>query len=167
MQATVTDAGQAQTPATGRQSTLLLLLTFLLSSVLFAASLNQDCMFIDRADNPRAWAKGWALVLLGWLTVGDGIYAWLANPAIGWVWCVMWFRSQRAKVAVVSVVAVLLILSFQFNTEVTTNTSGDRSKITGVGLGYWLWLGSAVVLAMGNTLAWWQSRETPPATTSG
>ena len=54
--------------------------------LLFMASLTKDGFYIDRPDDPRAWSPCIGLVLISWIVVFDGVFGWLANPALLVAW---------------------------------------------------------------------------------
>ena len=53
----------------------------LASLILYVICLANDGYYIE-GTNPRAWSAAWALLLLGWLALGTGVLAWLANPVL-------------------------------------------------------------------------------------
>lgn len=120
------------------------------SIILFVASLTQDGYYIA-ADNPRAWAPSFGLLLIGWIGVLQGIPAWLANPMLAAAWASIYFRSKGlVKLGLVCGVASLCFsLSFLKVDEIIANEAGGTSRITGYGPGYWLWIASIVTAIIG------------------
>jgi len=59
-----------------------------------------------------------------------------------------------------SLIAAALISSFLFAKTVVSSESPTYSKVIGYGLGYWLWLGSALVLLIGATRAFLSRHNT-------
>ncbi len=55
-----------------------------LSLLILIISLTQPAFYVDRQENPAAWAESWMLFFLGWIFVfGGGITGflfWCANP---------------------------------------------------------------------------------------
>ncbi len=133
---------------------------FSASMLLFIASLTQDCFFIDRAENPRAWANGFGLLMTGWLGVLVGVNAWVANPTLLVAWLAMWSPNHKRYSIGASAIALLLALSFLQHESLVTDEAGNRSLITGYGIGYWLWIGSIAIALLGSC-SWisvlWQS----------
>lgn len=127
------------------------------SIFLFLASLTQDCFYIDRPDDPRAWANGFGLLLVGWLGVLTGIYSWLANPTLLIAWLAMWSPAHRRYAIGSASIALLMMLSFLFHQDIMSDEAGNRSRITHYGPGYWLWIGSAVLALSASCF---QSRNT-------
>jgi hypothetical protein len=87
--------------------------------------------------------------LIGWVLIFEGVFAWLANPCLLVSWISMIVRPIPYEGIVGSVLALALTLSFLLQKQVTTNSAGDVSKITGYGAGYWLWVASAAVACLG------------------
>jgi hypothetical protein len=125
------------------------------SVLLFVTSLTQDGFYIDRPNNPRAWAPCIGLLLVGWIAVFNGVLAWLANPVLAATWFLMSFRSTRGIALGCAVVALGLSLSFLLHREIMTSEAGHYSKITGYGLGYWLWIASIIVALIGCIFGVW------------
>jgi len=121
------------------------------SLVLFLLCLTQDGFVVD-GDNPRAWSQAGYLLLLGWLGLLAGIVAWLANPLLIAAWIAFALRSHRAALAL-GIAALLCALSFLAVDTVMVSEAPSFAKVTGLGLGYWLWIASMAVLAAGSALA--------------
>jgi hypothetical protein len=107
----------------------------------FVVALFNDGFYLD-LDEPRAWAPGWAELLFGWMSAS---LAWLANPCLFIAW-VFALRRQTFIAAGLALFATGLALSFLLVDEMIVNEGGGTAKITGYGLGYWLWLASAVTM---------------------
>lgn len=126
---------------------------FLAVSVcLFLASLTQDGFYLA-GENPRAWAPCIGLLLVGWIAVFAGVFAWLANPALFVAWILLCFRSTRYASLVMATISAAFALSFLAHQEILANENGGTSKITGYGLGYWLWLASIFAAIVGSLVA--------------
>ncbi|MDB5335220.1 MAG: hypothetical protein JWN70_839 [Planctomycetaceae bacterium] len=121
------------------------------SIILFLVSLTQDGYYIDRPEDPRAWAPCIGLLLIGWLGVLEGVWAWLANPALAVAWLLMLTKPGRISQIILAVLATGLALSFLLYPEILANEAGGRTRITGYGAGYWLWISSMVTAAVGAT----------------
>jgi hypothetical protein len=112
---------------------------FLLASVsLFAISLTQDCFYIDRTDRD-AYALGLGLLLIGWLGVLVGVFAWLANPLLMVVWLLTLLGRQRMVAVACALGSLGFSLSFLLHDDIMANEAGGRSAITEIVAGYWLW----------------------------
>jgi hypothetical protein len=128
-----------------------------LSVTLFALSLANDGYYLDRPD-PRAWAPGWGLLLVGWIGVFSGTIAWLANPAMLTAWILFYYERYRRSAAF-ALIAAALMLSFLFTRSVIDSEAPTFSRVTGYGLGYWLWLASALGLLGGSILGMLSARK--------
>jgi len=118
-----------------------------LSIALFALCLANDGYYIEGPD-PRAWAPAWGLLLFGWIGLFSGTIAWLANPALLTAWVMFYFGRYRRSAAF-ALIAAALMVSFLFAKTVVSSEAPTYSKVTGYGLGYWLWVASAFVLLIG------------------
>jgi hypothetical protein len=126
--------------------------------VLFALSLFKDGYFVERGDSITSAGSAWLLLLIGWMGLFLGIIAWLANPLLLVGWLLLAGRQPRAA-AVCALAATVCAGSFLFYKTMITDEAGHRSRITGYGLGYWLWLGSAAVLVAASLVAVFGSRD--------
>jgi hypothetical protein len=118
------------------------------SLLLFVASLFQDGFYIDREDSD-AWANCLGLLLIGWIVIFQGVFAWLANPTLLMTWSLMCSRTLRPLAAIWAIVPLGFSLSFLLHSEILTSEAGHYSKITGYGTGYWLWVGSIATAFVG------------------
>ncbi|MYM39444.1 hypothetical protein [Duganella qianjiadongensis] len=106
-----------------------------------------DGYYID-GPNPLAWSQAWGLLVFGWLGITTGTYTWLANPILFYAWISM-FQSRYRSSALAAIIALLLMISFFFQSTVVSSEAPTYSKIVGYGAGYWLWIGSAVIQIVG------------------
>jgi hypothetical protein len=130
---------------------------FWLSTVLFAVCLTQDGYYIA-GNNPRAWSPALGLLLLGWIGLGQLVFAWIANPLMILAWLFSW-KSRPGRALLCSTLALLFMASFLFEKRILSDENGRSSAIAGYGLGYWLWMASAAVMALGAGMTWFQSRQ--------
>ncbi len=128
------------------------LFCLLASIAIFGVSLAGDGFYIDRLDDPRAWAPGWVELLLGWILVFGGVIAWLANPLLFLGWILLIRRSTAPLSAGVTAVAALVAASFLLHHEIVTSEGGDKSSITGYGNGYFLWIASIFTAFVGGII---------------
>jgi hypothetical protein len=127
-------------------------LTIVLASIaLFVVCLTQDGFYIE-GPNPRAWASGFYLFLLGWLGLLSGTIAWFANPLLISAWVLFWLRRYWIALAL-GVAALFCALSFLNVDTVVVSEAPTFAKVTGYGLGYWLWIASMMVITLGSGLA--------------
>lgn len=120
-----------------------------ISLALFLISLVLHCFYIDRPD-PAAWAPGIALLLVGWLGMFDGIFAWLANPLLLLAWTAIWFPRLRFASFACALLALLFALSFLLHDDIMADEGGGRAAITEYSWGYWIWLSSISTMVIGG-----------------
>src|SRR5215467_14437437 len=107
--------------AKSRRPPTVVVAFFAVSVLLFLASLTQDGFYIDRSDNPRAWAPCIGLLLVGWIVVFEGVFAWLANPALLVTWIAMWFRPTHKAAVGAGIAALCFALSFLLHDQIMTS----------------------------------------------
>lgn len=129
------------------------------SVALFAACLTQDGYYIE-GPNPRAWSPAWGLFLFGWIGVFFGVFAWLANPLLLASWYLLHKHRYRSSLYIASI-ALLLAGTFLLHSHVVSSEAPTYSKITGYGVGYWLWISSALVLFGGTCVLTFRPNATP------
>ncbi len=124
----------------------------LLSVVLYAAALVQEEAFC--VDGQCANWPGYAILLFGVLALGDNPanMAWLANPLLLAAWIATWM-GRRVPAFIVGFAALVLAVSFSFAKTVIANEAGIASSVTGLRLGYWLWLASMATACAAALLA--------------
>ena len=110
----------------------------MLSVILFAASLTQDAFCVSGICSD--W-PGWSILLFGALS---GQASWFANPLLLAAWIAAFF-ARRMPALILSAAALMLGVSFMFETAVITNEAGMSNPVTGLREGYALWLASMVV----------------------
>jgi hypothetical protein len=121
---------------------------FWASIVLYAASLLTEGFYVEGVA-PRALSPGWSELAFGWISLFQGTLAWLANPALFLGWFV--YRSRRPGMATAcSCVALILMISFLFVKTVVVSEAPTFARVTGYGVGYWLWTSSALSLVLGS-----------------
>ncbi|MCD6543640.1 MAG: hypothetical protein J7K34_03950 [Flavobacteriaceae bacterium] len=99
-------------------------------------------------------------LLVGWMGVlmlHPPAMVWLANPTLFAAW-VFTKKNQRTSF-ILSVISLLIMLSFLLFDEIIVNESGASSKITAYGLGYWLWVLSAFIMVIGNGVLYYIKRK--------
>ncbi len=119
-----------------------------LSMLLFAVSLALDGFYVDRGSD-SAWSPCLGLLLIGWMGMFDGIFAWLANPFLLVAWVLMLIPRARFVAPIFAIVAILLALSFLLHEQIMVDEAGNYAKITGYGTGYWLWVASMAAALSG------------------
>jgi hypothetical protein len=124
---------------------------FALSCVLFAVCLFNDGYFVE-SGGAKTTAPGFLLLLIGWISLSQGVVAWLANPLLLVGWQLLALRRVYAAAAC-AFTATVCAGSFLFRKTILTDAGGNHSSITGFGLGYWLWLASAAALFAASIVA--------------
>jgi len=134
--------------STKRKIFLTLLISILLSVLLFISSLTQNAYFIKDGEE-SVGSFGLIAFLLGFfgLSSGAGI-SWLANPCF-FISFLQLKKENFKKAKIFSFISVLFGLSFMFFDEIIANEGGGKAKITGYDLGYWLWLSSLIIYFLG------------------
>jgi hypothetical protein len=113
---------------------------------------------------------GWSMLVFGWMTgmlSFYGLLAWLANPL--WILASVCLTYRRYPLAsLCSAVGVGLTLiplallaesgmpALRFDDQVALVFHGGRLELR---MGYFLWIGSSVVLLAGTSLTWWLERQ--------
>ena len=132
----------------------------ILSIAIFAVALTQDGFYLDRVGR-NAWAPGWGEFAFGWISLFSGTVAWLGNPLLIASWIFL-FKKKPGWAAGLAFLALLFMLSFLHDKRIVDSEAGTSSRISGYGLGYWLWLSSAFVAAFGSCVALLTTPRTAP-----
>lgn len=75
-------------------------------------------------------------------------FPWLANLILFGSWS---FFKKKLKISfILSSLALILMLSFLLVDEIKVNDGSTTSIIISYGLGYWLWVLSSFIMALGN-----------------
>jgi hypothetical protein len=114
-----------------------------LSIALFASCLLFQTVYYAAFPMDKSIGNGWGALVAGWLGLLEGIPAWLANPLLIAAW-IAYARSGYQLSLLLSMAATGLMLSFALVTEMEIGTSGSAETITNYGLGYYLWVSSAI-----------------------
>ena len=130
-----------------------------MSAVIFMASLTQTAFVVDWSFSldfvdPRD-ISGTVPLVFGWgglFNAGNlGYAAWLANPGIAATW-VLYLGDKKPVAQISAVISLVLTLSFLMVKEVPFlgPKQLDPVPIVSYGIGYWLWVASAAILASGT-----------------
>ena len=123
----------------------------LISVGLFGISLFSDAFYRHVSDSQSAF-PGWQLFFFGWSAIPHGGASWLANPAL----CAAWLyfaRGYPIRSAGLSVLGLALMASFLSVDEVTSVYASSSAAVAGYGVGYKLWVASAIVSLLGGIIA--------------
>lgn len=115
-----------------------------ISAVLFALSLTQKCYctISTCSDSIMVFILGWAAAFSG-----AGI-TWLANPLLFASWALL--KKKLKTAMILSSAAALLSLFFLMFSSITDNENNQAKEIVSYQPGYWLWMGSCVVMLIGT-----------------
>jgi hypothetical protein len=75
-------------------------------------------------------------------------FPWLANPLLFVSWIT--YKKKPKTSLILSILSLLFMLSFLLVDEIISNEAGMKSKVVSYGLGYWLWVMSAIFIIIGN-----------------
>lgn len=114
------------------------------SVILFVISLTQNAFFTDKNNT----CVGYLALIFGFYVVFDTGISWIANLCIILSWA---YRHKKISIYF-SLLALILGISFLFIDKITTGTNNIYRKITGYGLGYYLWTLSFVCMFYRNLL---------------
>jgi hypothetical protein len=144
-------------------STTLRAVVVLAGAATFAASLTQIAVVVDGSDRSvdRLPVYGLDLLILGGLGMFDDnpfkVFIWLANPIIAVTW-ILYLRGRLSAALISVLTALALTLCFLLvesilgpGPEGVNVEDFEMRPIISYGLGYWLWVASAAVLAAGVT----------------
>lgn len=116
--------------------------TILISLLLLLSSFTQSAFCVGSKEIESLFA-----FLFGFFVVMETGISWLANPLLICSWLLIYKNTRHSQY--LSILAVLLSLSFLLLTKVVTNEGGYPNTISSYGTGYWLWLSSCVVNCIG------------------
>jgi hypothetical protein len=126
-------------------------LTLLASIGLFCLCL-LNTGFYQHASTPASAVPGWQLLLFGWSAIPHGGVTWLANPVLGAAWA-FFLMKHPGRSAGLAALALALMISFLFESKVTSIYSETSTFVAGYGPGYWLWVACASTLLLGGIVA--------------
>lgn len=119
------------------------------SFIVYIISLTQDALSANFSENKTLLGIE-ALFAGGLVILGGGLLEWLiwlANPLYFLSILFLFKSDKRAKIC--SLLATILALSFMTWNEILVSESGHTEKINALGLGYWLWVLSLIILTIG------------------
>lgn len=116
-----------------------------ISLLLFGVALTQTA-FVWGGTASASSGPGWRLLLQGWK---GGYVDWLANPVLLISWAAA-VRGRRLLSMAGACVAATLMLVFMFRRTLELPGPGSTVTIVSHGPGYWLWLGSALLMIAAN-----------------
>lgn len=87
---------------------------------------------------------------------GDENWSWFANPLLIFAWGLVKHSRVSLMLRILSTLLALWLLMFD---EAVINEAGHTAVIVSYALGYWLWLGSHVVMVLGNAATVFNNRS--------
>ena len=128
----------------------------ILSIFLFLICLFNDAFYLY-GHRRNDWSTSWAILIYGWMGLFDGIkniaaFSWLANPLLFIAWVTYFIKNNRTSFFF-SCSSLSLMLFFLLPREIIIGANSSHELIAGYGLGYWLWVSSAVALCLANISA--------------
>ena len=123
----------------------LTILLFVLSLILPAYRLAHD--------DPVKSDPAIILLLVGWMGLAYGTYAWLANPLLLLSCTFMATRWTRPIAISTGLLALGTALCFQRQTTIIRDEAGNYDTIVSYGPAYFVWITSMATLVLGAVLA--------------
>jgi hypothetical protein len=109
----------------------------------YAASLATPAFYDSR--NTEGWL-GLAALISGVFGVLGGFYCWLANPLLVVAWILALTKKSPWAICGTAILACLLSSEFMRHDLIYVDEGGSKAKITSLGIGYWLWLISQILM---------------------
>lgn len=122
------------------------------SVLLFAFSLTQTAFHYSDYDGNKAMSSLEAFFAGSVAILGGGLMewlTWLANPF--YVIAVIFFIFKKRAAVSLSAIAASIAFSFMFWNNILASESGRTAGISGLSTGYYLWLLSLLLLAVGSS----------------
>ena len=111
--------------------------------------------FVNSGNGPDPM-NGLNILLLGWMGVFIGQFAWFANPFIALSALILLFRQWLA-----AIIAILIGLAISLNTfalfgqEIPADEANvNKLTLVSLGPGYYLWVASMLVILLGALGLW-------------
>ena len=124
----------------------------MISVVIFLISLTQNAF--SYIDGGTKSAKSYELIISGGFAfLGGGLLetiVWLANPLF--ILSIFFLYESKKESMYAALGSVVLALSFLMWKKILVSESGRGGEIVSLDLGYWLWLSSLCVFAIGNLI---------------
>lgn len=113
--------------------------------MLYIISLTQNCLFIENEEQSY---YGFSLLIFGFYAVFDSGFSWLANILI----VLSWGLRHKKYSIYISLLALVLAISFLFCKEIVMGTNNTYGTITGYDVGYYLWALSFLAMLIAGIL---------------
>ncbi|TXF76248.1 hypothetical protein [Chryseobacterium sp.] len=119
---------------------------FLVSLFIFFFSILFDAFYVDKTPSEFS---AFSALLLGWAYLGGPGISWVGNVFL-WISYLFILKRRTKTSAVLSFIAVSFMLSFLFFDTTIVSENNFEEKITGYGLGYYMWLSSGFIILIGS-----------------
>lgn len=103
----------------------------------------------------RDWQWGIGLALIGWIAILVSQFGWYANLPLALGWLFLTLRSTRAAAicGAVALVIALHTIHLMYRSFAAGDDHTSISTVSRLGPGFFLWLGSMVVLMVGAVVS--------------
>lgn len=129
--------------------------------MIFLFSLTQEALVVNDYDGIRTLSSLEVFLMGGTAILGGGLFEWLvwmANPL--YVIAILLFFSNLKGSMVFSVNSLIIAYSFMNWEEILAAENGRNAQIVSLGLGYWCWLASILILVLGAGLSLYREKLT-------
>jgi hypothetical protein len=121
-----------------------------LSALLYLGALAFPGFYVVQGtEDPKPWIEGFWLLVFGPFALLQGIVAWIANPLLVAAWIALWKR-KRGLGLFFALAGMVFALTFFLNHRF--HDGSQMNSIVHAAIGYWLWLASLGVVAIGAVL---------------
>jgi len=128
-----------------------------LSLAAFGLSLAFPAIVVDPPEDSY-W--GGICLLIGWVSVLEFWPMWLANPLL--LLCLIFLGCKKYRVALVlGLAAIAFALCTLSITQMLRDEGGTMNKVTGFGVGFYLWLLSIVIPTVGSLIMVLERKQPP------
>jgi len=129
-----------------------------ISLLLLLISFTQVAYCTDDTNANEPCANSLLIFIIGWLggCLGASV-TWLANPLLILTYFLLTTKPKFAFIT--GVWSFVIALSFLFFRDIMVDEAGHFAKITGYGIGYWLWLCSALAAAIGSGVVYFMTKS--------
>ena len=114
--------------------------------ILFVAAALTPAFYVCVSDDSQRahGIAGLVPLLLGWLGPTEGVFSWYANPFL--IAAIIFLRRNRTPPLWMSAPGLLLVLTAFVPFSFPINEAGPAWPVCGLGIGYFLWLGTAFLV---------------------
>ena len=124
---------------------------WVISVIVYIVSLTQTAIVYNDYDGQKTLGSFSALFMGAISFLGGGVLEWLiwlANPL--YIFALSLFIGSNRSSILIATVASAIALSFIAWNDILAAENGRRAAIVGLSSGYWLWVSSLLILAIGS-----------------